>query len=187
MRIYGHGWGGLVAVRLADKYPKLVSKIVLDNVPEPTLAGWSSVGDVSAGRVPQPWSEDLALFSASRQGFNPAVRDHFMTVALMTGALGRPSVLLDVAPLLGRDPALRRTILAGMGDFDMRPVFSRIAKPTLLLHGSKSPLTEEAIAWRDQLDSENDHVSKFVLVGTGYLPGYEYPKPWAKLIRQFLR
>ena len=30
-------------------------------------------------------------------------------------------------------------------------------------------------------------VSKFVLAGTGYLPGYEYPKPWSKLIRQFLR
>jgi proline iminopeptidase len=187
IRVYGHGWGGFVAVRLADKYPKLVSKIVLDNVPEPTLAGWSSLADISAGRVPHPWSEDLALFTASRQGFNPAVRDQFMTVALMTGGLGRPSVLLDVAPLLGRDPALRRTILGAMGDFDLRPVFDRIAKPTLLLYGTKSPLTEEAIAWRDRLDSENGNVSKFILVGTGYLPGYEYPGPWAKLIRQFLR
>ena len=74
-----------------------------------------------------------------------------------------------------------------MGAFDYRPTFEAIAQPTLMLYGTKSPLTESAVAWRDRLDKERKNVSKFVLAGTGYLPGYEYPKPWSKLIRQFLR
>ena len=105
----------------------------------------------------------------------------------MTGSLGRPSVLLDVAAHLERDPALRGTILDGMGNFDMKPLFERIKKPTLMLYGTKSPLSDTALAWRDKIATDNENVSKFVLAGTGYLPAYEYPKPWAKLVRQFLR
>jgi len=187
VNVYAHGWGTLVAARLAEKYPKLVGKLVLDNAPEPTLSGWSSLVAMSAQRVVHPWSEDLAIFDSGKRGFNPSVRDQFLSVALMTGALGRPSVLLHVAPLLGRDPGLRATILNEMGDFDLRPTFERIAHPTLLLYGTNSPLSESAIAWRDKLDKENSSVSKFELAGTGYLPAYEYPKPWAKLVRRFLK
>jgi pimeloyl-ACP methyl ester carboxylesterase len=160
---------------------------VLDNAPEPTRAGWASLVSVSAERVPHPWSEDLGLFAGETGSFNPAVRDRFLSTALLTGALGRPGVLLDVAPHLKRDPALRGTIQDGMGEFDFKSSFERITQPTLMLYGTKSPMSESAIAWRDKLDKERKNVSKFVLAGTGYLPGFEYPKPWAKLIRQFLR
>jgi pimeloyl-ACP methyl ester carboxylesterase/HEAT repeat protein len=187
VNVYGHGWGAIVSARLADRHPKLVGKLVLDNAPEPTRAGWASLVSVSAERVPHPWSEDLGLFAGETGSFNPAVRDRFLSTALLTGALGRPGVLLDVAPHLKRDPALRGTIQDGMGEFDFKSSFERITQPTLMLYGTKSPMSESAIAWRDKLDKERKNVSKFVLAGTGYLPGFEYPKPWAKLIRQFLR
>lgn len=187
VNIYGHGWGALVAARLAEKHPKLVGKLVLDNTPEPTSAGWASLVSVAAERVPHPWSEDLGLFSGGNGSFNPAVRDQFLSTALMTGALGRPAVLLDVAPKLKRDPALRGAIQDAMGAFDYRETFEKLEQPTLMLYGTKSPLSDSAVAWRDKLDKERKNISKFVLAGTGYLPGLEYPKPWAKLIRQFLR
>lgn len=187
VNVYGHGWGAIVAARLADRHPKLVGKLVLDNAPEPTRAGWASLVSISAERVPHPWSEDLGLFGGKTGSFNAAVRDRFLSTALLTGALGRTAVLLDVAPHLNRDPTLRGTILDSMGEFDFRSSFETLAQPTLMLYGTKSPLSESAIAWRDKLDKERKNVSKFVLAGTGYLPSFEYPKPWAKLIRQFFR
>ncbi len=187
VNVYGHGWGALVAVRLAHKHPKLVGKLVLDNAPEPTRAGWASLVSVSAERVPHPWSEDLGMFAGNTGSFNPAVRDRFLSTALLTGALGRPAVLVDVAPHLTRDPTLRGTITEAMGEFDYRSSFETIVQPTLMLYGTKSPMSESAIEWRDKLDKERENVSKFVLAGTGYLPGYEYPDPWSKLIRKFFR
>ncbi|MDP6945594.1 MAG: alpha/beta fold hydrolase, partial [Myxococcota bacterium] len=108
IQIYGHGFGAMVAVRLADKYPKLVSRMVLDGSPQPTLGGWQQRVAVAASRVPEPWAHDLEWFRSEGPRFSPDVRDRWLSLALLTGAVSRPQALVDVWPLIKTNPHIRR-------------------------------------------------------------------------------
>ena len=184
--VYGHGWGSLVAVRLADKHPKLVHRVVLDNTPMPTLDGWVSRHELATERIPEPWSLDLPDLDADRALWQPLVLHRTAALAMLTGSLARPAVLVDVWRKLDGRPEVQGAILAPMGNFDLTAVFARITKPTLILHGPMSPLDPAAREWRDTLARDNENVRVIDLEGVGLLPFYENPEGWEEAVSSFL-
>ncbi|MGM0578035.1 MAG: alpha/beta fold hydrolase [Myxococcota bacterium] len=183
--VYGHGWGAMVAARLADKHGKLVRRVVLDNSPMPTLLGWTGRIDATAAAIPEPWKSDLPVFEEQARRFQPEVRDQYLAWALMTGAVAKVRKLVDVVPRIRTRPEVRSDIIGGMGAFDLRDAYTRLAKKTLLLYGEETPLPEETEAWRQDLAS-HDEVSLEILSGAGYLPFHERTGRWHEVVEKFL-
>ena len=185
--VYGHGWGAMVAARLADKHPKLVSRLVLDNTPKPTLAGWVAMQDVAVQRIPEPWSLDLEELHADRSRWRPDVLHRTTMVAILTGSMAHPAPLLNLHRKLDGRAAVAGAILAPMGAFDLTALYARLSKPTLLIHGHSSPLDADTRAWRDALAEANDSVSVVDLEASGFVPFYENGPAWEDAISGFLK
>lgn len=184
--VYGHGWGAMVAVRLADKHAKLVRRLVLDDSPMPTLAGWVSRVDVALGRMGEPWRSDMKVFEEEARRFQPEVRDHLVTRNLITALLERPRVMPQIVPLLKTDMALRGAIIAPMGAFDLTDAYRRIDVPTLMIYGATPPLAEAGVAWRDGLVESNPKVRLTVIPDAGLMPAYEATEAWQGAVENFL-
>jgi pimeloyl-ACP methyl ester carboxylesterase/HEAT repeat protein len=187
--VWGHGWGGFVAARLAEKHPRVVKRLVLDSLPLPTRAGWieDRVKAPAASAV-EPWKSDIALFSQEVTAFRPIVRDKFLTTALFVASVRRVPVLVDVVPLLETRPRLRQAILDRMGEFDLRPTFAGITKPTLLVYGEHAPSGEESRTWRQTLaGASQGKVTLVMIEGAGYLPTLENPLRYREVLDRFLR
>lgn len=185
--VYGHGFGAFVAVALAKKHPKLVRRLVLDHPPMPTLSGWVAELDAMASNAPQPWKGDLDVFTRNAAQYQPEVRDSFLAVALMTGAVGKVQAMVEVRPHLQTKPKLRSALLASMGDFDLRDSFRTITKPTIVVFGDAYPAPDASKAWRKQFTDANPAVRLEVLTGLGYLAQLEDRKKWAAAVGAFIK
>lgn len=185
--VYAHGWGGLVAARLAEEHPDRIGRLVLDNVPMPTRAGWKARMERARAEVPSPWEGDLAWLRSEDARFRSRVRDRFLYRALMTGQVAQVSALVGVARKLRTNPSVRSAIVTPLGNFDLRPTFDRLEVPTLLLHGDASPLPEEGWTWREELADGKERVQGRVIEEAGLLPCYERPKRWRRIVDAFLR
>ncbi|MEZ4268975.1 MAG: alpha/beta fold hydrolase [Myxococcota bacterium] len=184
--LYGHGWGAMVAVRIADKHPKLVRKMILDDSPQPTLRGWAARVDVGVARMLEPWQSDMKIFEEEARRFQPDVRDAMITRALLAALLERPRVMPQIAPLLGTDPGLRGAIIAPMGAFDLSDAYRRINVPTLMLYGAAPPLDEAGLAWRAELIESNSNLRLTEVSGAGLMPAFEATEAWQEIVENFL-
>lgn len=187
--VYGHGYGAMVGVRLADKHPKLVSRLVLDNSPRPTAAGLQSRVNVAASRVPEPWSQDLEWFrdtGPSGPRFSLEVHDRWLSLALLTGAVSNLGSLVDVWPRFKTRPSARRAVLGPMGDFDLTEIYERIEVRTLMLYGAEAPVGEADLAWRSGLADSVKKLKVKVIEGAGHLPAFEQPSEWFEALDGFL-
>ncbi len=187
VNVLGHGWGGLVAARLATKQPKLVSKLVLDGTPHPTLSGWAAELDAMAAAAPYPFKDDMQTFVSEAGNFLPEVRDRFIARLLMTGAVNKAHVLAQISGHLQTRPHLRTAYLNALGDFDLTGTLAKLDKPTLLLYGDALPMTEAGAAWRKELVKGNPNVVAKVIADAGYLPAYEQPKAYKDALDAFLK
>ena len=59
--VLAHEWGAHVAVRLAEKYPKLVNRIILDNPAAPSFSGWLADVQATEKSAKDPWRSDIQL------------------------------------------------------------------------------------------------------------------------------
>lgn len=184
--IYGAGWGAMVAVRIADKHPKLVRKLILDDSPQPTLRGWVSRVDLGVARMTDPWKSDMKIFEEEARRFQPDVRDAWVTRAILGALLERPRIMPQIVPLLGTDPGLRGAIIAPMGAFDLSDAYRRISVPTLMIYGAKPPLDEAGLAWREELIASNSNLRLTVVGDAGLMPMFEATEAWQEIVEHFL-
>jgi proline iminopeptidase len=184
--IYGHGWGAMIAVRIADKHPKLVRKLVLDNSPLPTLKGWASRVDVALAQMTEPWRSDMKIFEEEARRFQPGVRDAFVTRAIIGSLLERARIMPQIVPMLGTDLGLRGAIIAPMGAFDLTDAYRRVDVPTLMLYGAKATLDAAGLAWRDELVGANSNVRLTTVPDSGLMPAYEATETWQEIVENFL-
>ncbi len=184
--LYGAGWGAMVAVRIADKHPKLVRKLILDDSPQPTLRGWASRVDLGVERMTDPWRSDLKIFEEEARRFQPEVRDTMLTRAIIGALLERPRIMPQIVPMLGTDPGLRGAIIAPMGAFDLSDAYRRINVPTLMTYGAKPPLDEAGLAWREELLASNSNLRLKVVADAGLMPMFEATEAWQEIVESFL-
>ncbi|MGB0589264.1 MAG: alpha/beta fold hydrolase [Myxococcota bacterium] len=188
--VYGHGYGAMVAVRLADKHAKLVRTMILDGNPMPSLQGLQSRAAIAASRVPAPWAQDLEWFKVEGPRFHPDVYDRWLNLALMTGAVTEPGVLVSLWPHLETNPSTRRSVLEPMGNFDLSEVYARIATPTLMLAGQDAPMDEAGQAWLAQYaeggSGASEHITLQTIPGAGHFPAFEQRDAWKDAIEDFL-
>jgi pimeloyl-ACP methyl ester carboxylesterase/HEAT repeat protein len=184
--IYGAGWGAMVAVRIADKHPKLVRKLILDDSPQPTLRGWATRVDLGVAQMIDPWKADMKVFEEEARRFQPDVRDEMLTRAIIGALLERPRIMPQIVPMLGTDPGLRGAIIAPMGAFDLSDAYRRINVPTLMLYGAKPPLDEAGLAWREELIGSNSNLRLTVIGDAGLMPMFEATEAWQEIVENFL-
>jgi len=181
--VLGHGWGALVAARLAARHPKLVRRLVLDNAPVPTRAGWQAQQVAAATAAPPPWSQDIKLLQRASGAFAPAVRDRMLRLALLTGQLAKPGVLVYLKPLLEPNASWRDAYFQAMGAWDLSADLNEIAKPTLLIYGAKSVTPAD---WREGVARGSDKIRLKVIPGAGLLPSMENTAAYREAVDEFL-
>ena len=184
--VYGHGYGALVAARLAVKHPKRVRKVILDSPPHPSRSGWATARRLAASTVPAPWSLDVPYFQEHGSRFQPEVIDHALGVAMTVGMTRVRRDLLPVVQQLHFDHRLRAEIMNAMGEFDASRDFAELNKPALLLYGDHPPLDAQGVAWRDAMVQENSAVRLRRLANAGAMPMVEQPLRARDLVSDFL-
>jgi proline iminopeptidase len=131
--VLGQGWGAMIAVRLAARWPELPAKLVLAGplariVPDRSIAVFEQLGGAAAGE---------AAFQFYRHPSERTVAD-FLRVCF---------------PLLGRKERGPGTLLRAQWNFealidwqlneghlvDLRPEAARVTAPTLVLQGEDDP------------------------------------------------
>jgi proline iminopeptidase len=176
--LFGHSFGGMVALGVAIRYPDLLGKLVVSNTaarfrPERALAMFEQLGGEEARAVAQDYFE-----SPSEE------------------LLGR---FMDVCyPLYGPvapDPEARARIVARpevgvhffageINTFDWFPDLDRIACPTLVLAGELDPITPYACS--EEIAAAIADTWLEVVDGAGHAPFRDRPDDALGLIRAFV-
>lgn len=201
--VLAHEWGAHVAVRLAEKYPKLVRRLVLDNPAAPTFSGWLADVQVAENGAQEPWRSDIQLMKNPLPLFFPEIRDRFSTLGLMVARMADVSQMVHVAPFVSPDLRFRSAMLETMGTFDFGTSYAEVRKETLIINGKETPslpvvlVNPEASAkeksetkgvhWTLNLALGNKKIHVTTIPDAGLFPALENPEMFVNAVTSFLR
>lgn len=141
VHVCGASMGGMIAQHLAARHPQRVKSLTLMM----TTSG--------ARHLPQPGLKvRLALMSRPADPRNiDSIVDHFVKLYGVIGSPGYPTApqllrerITGAVRRSYRPAATVRQLAAIMADGDRTPLLSRIAAPTLIIHGAADPLVPVA-------------------------------------------
>jgi proline iminopeptidase len=176
--LFGHSFGGMVALGVAIRHPELASKLVVSNSaarfrPDRALDMFERLGGPEAREAAEAY---LAAPSPERQ-------ERFMEVCY--------PLYGPVAP----DPEVRARIVARpevgihyfadeINTFDWFPELGRIACPTLVLAGELDPITPYACG--EEIAAAIPDARLEILDGAGHAPFRDRPEATLTAIRAFV-
>ena len=177
--VFGHSFGGMVALGLAIRYPELPSKLVISN---------------SAAK----FCPDRALDMFERLG-GPDARAAAEAYFLEPSEERLEEFMAVCYPLYGPvspDPEARARIVARpevgihyfsgeINTFDWFPELGRIACPTLVLGGELDPITPFACS--EEMAAAIPRARLEVVAGAGHAPFRDRPGDTLGVIREFVR
>lgn len=177
--VFGHSFGGMVALGLAIRYPELPSKLVISN---------------SAAK----FRPDRALDMFERLG-GPDARAAAEAYFLEPSEERLEEFMAVCYPLYGPvspDPEARARIVARpevgihyfsgeINTFDWFPELGRIACPTLVLGGELDPITPFACS--EEMAAAIPRARLEVVAGAGHAPFRDRPGDTLGVIREFVR
>lgn len=177
--VFGHSFGGMVALGLGIRYPELPSKLVISNSaakfrPDRALDMFERLGGADARAAAQQYFEEPS----------EAALERFMDVCY---------------PLYGAvppDPDQRARIVARpevgihyfgreINTFDWFPALDRITCPTLVLGGELDPITPFACG--EEIAAGIPQARLEVFRGAGHAPFRDSPGETLDAIREFVR
>jgi proline iminopeptidase len=176
--LFGHSFGGMVALGVATRYPDLLGKLVVSNSaatfrPDRALAMFERLGGEEARGVAEEY-----FTQPSEEGL-----ERFMAVCYPLYATVPP------------DPEARARIVARpevgvhfFGDeintYDWFPTLDRIACPTLVLAGELDPITP--VAGHEELAAAIAGAQLEVFAGAGHAPWRDRPGDTLAVLRTFV-
>ncbi len=172
--VLGHSMGGMIALHLALRQPALLDRLVLVST---TAGGWSPRALEALRQLPDPWIADPVERSlvAQRQMIAPALLAERDADLRALAALARGNRLT-------LDGYLRQN--AAIAAHDLRDHLTRIAAPTLVIHGDLDPLIP--IRQGRELAAGIPGARPLFLPDTGHRPQLERPAAFRHAVAEFL-
>jgi len=177
--LFGHSFGGVLALRYSSRHPERVSKIILMGSGPPALELIASA-QMRLGQRIQQLSEKGILSGNPPQTPRDAIL--FMLPAYFSDP-GFPIPREIRATSI--HPEVNRRTLSDSGDWDFRPDLKKITCPVLFLWGEDDPFgTGMADQTREAL--VNAALTEVIIEDCGHF-WQENPGPFFTAIRDFLR
>jgi proline iminopeptidase len=190
LTLAGYSWGGLLALLYAIEFPPRVARLALVS-PAPA---WREAREEFERRfaernlAPELQRQRAELRASGLRERDPDAYARRVFELSVAPYFFDPSRARDLTPfrLTGRT---QHEVWASLGDFDLRPVLSRLSVPALVTHGVDDPIPlETARSVAEVLGAEFHplprcgHVpyveahEEFVRLMDGFLPGAQRPK-----------
>ena len=178
--VVGHSMGGMNAMTFAAAHPGALRALVLVDVgPEVSVDGAAQVRQFVAGPYEMDSLDDWVEHTHKYYPFRSKERIRArLAVSLRETADGRQAKQFD--------ERFRQAEFRGVAESrtDIWESARRIAVPTLLLHGGKSPVLKREQA--EQFAAAVDHVRLVTIPDAGHSVAGDQPEAFARAVRGFL-
>ena len=182
LTLFGHSWGGALAVLYAARYPEHVERLILNGPMPPARVPFDAERSAAIEQRKRELCgemlgsvTDTAAFGACVRRPDMNARVYFADTTHIARVQGRGG---------GVDPIALRAGMRSLGDWDFRPAMAAVRAPTLVIEGTRSPVPLEQVrVWAQHIPA-----GRLLLIdGAGH--GYaliERPDVFFPAIRRFL-
>jgi proline iminopeptidase len=182
MDLFGHSWGGFLAMAYAVRYPQHVAHIVLCDSSAPK---WSDTDDNLKDLFPEATErreqdETLAAVGDAEAG-GAAVKEYLRMLFVSSH---KRDEFLAAANQLHFNPAVNQALNTELGHIDLGPMLARLKMPVLVLTGRFDANVAPSTAWRIHKAIPGSRFEVFEQ--SGHLPFFEEPEAFARSIDRFL-
>ena len=187
--LFGHSWGGMLAMAYATKHADRLDGLVLIGTGGPTLEFFGPFGDTLAGRAtPEErtelakWSEPAAMADDPDRARQEQLRCRF------------PAYFYDrekaaaAWPMFAKVPYASATNRALIGDlqrlkFDLRAGLAQVRCRTLVVHGRQDPIPASVVY---EIRESMPQLELRFVEKCGHFPWLEQPEATFRVLRAFL-
>jgi proline-specific peptidase len=192
MTIYGLSWGGTPALFYANKYPKYVSRLIIDGPMTPAKEPFDkerwdryeiAVTELCRKRAEAAEAKDIdAFIVACKKSKGISWRVQYYDTANLSLDVGRAKRAASGIP--GVNSLAQRRTMISLGNWDFRPIMAEVKTPTLLITGTHAyPPFEHVLIWSTTMPN-----AKILLIpNSGHETAqFENPNYFFKAIEEFL-
>lgn len=194
MKLLGHSWGAGLAAEYAARHPEHVVRMLLVDSMPPRLDPYGA----EFGANLRAWMDDstkakvAALSAARKQAADPVAACRSYWAVFIRGYFADPlhppsGMQGDVCAMppaaLRNAGTVSKWAFTSLGEWDLRPMLSKIAIPTLVIHGERDPIPlASAAEWAESLPQAR----LLVIPGSGHFPHVERPEIFYPAVEAFL-
>ncbi|MFT7056298.1 MAG: proline iminopeptidase [Roseivirga sp.] len=189
INLFGHSWGGLLAMRYASKYSKNIDKLILSNSIPPSVSDWQAEGQAVGQRAT---ASDIKERQAIIQAGGLQLEDPSEAIEKLLRISFRP-LMADTANLkylrlyVPKDYLARSKTFSLLGpelmDFNLYPNLAKLTFPTMVIYGNREPAVYLHAVKMAETFSNGELA---VIDGAGHYPFVENPTDFNKAILDFL-
>ena len=180
--LFGHSFGGFIAIEFALEYPELLAGLVLSNtspgpidLDEPLARLRSRMGEAFVAEFVRLLSKPMRSDEEVRQYYRFATPGYFADPGKVSA--------LDLLDTQFRSSAHNAAVFDLLGTYDVSSRVAHLRVPTLVVVGARDWLfTREDLRPMDSVEN----VTIVVCEGSGHYPFVEEPAEYLKVIRSWL-
>jgi proline iminopeptidase len=183
MDLFGHSWGGFLAMAYALRYPQHVAHIVLCDSSAPK---WSDTDDILKHLFPEATErreQDDTLAAIGEADAGGAAVKEYLSMLFVSSR--KRDELLAAASQLHFNPAVNQALNSDVARIDMGPMLARLKMPVLVLTGRFDANVAPSTAWRIHKAIPGSRFEVFEQ--SGHLPFFEEPEAFVRSVERFLQ
>lgn len=180
--VFGHSWGGLLAMAYTARYPGRVRKVVICDSAAPK---WSDTEFLFAQVFPDVNDryDSFAFADAlgDRAATDAQLREYYR---MLFYSPEKRDAFLAKATTDSYRPAINAEISADLARFDLNPELSKFRMPALVITGRYDMNVSPRTAWKIQHAIPGAEL--VIFERSGHLPWYEEPARFLSVMETFL-
>lgn len=180
--VFGHSWGGLLAMAYTARYPERVRKVVICDSAAPK---WSDTEFLFAQVFPDinDRYDSFAFADAlgDRAATDAQLREYYR---MLFYSPEKRDEFLARATTDSYRPAINAEVSADLARFDLNPELSRFRMPALVITGRFDMNVSPRTAWR--IHKAIPGAELVIFERSGHLPWYEEPARFLSVMETFL-
>lgn len=181
--LFGHSWGGYLAMAYAVRYPQHVAHLVLCDSAAPK---WSDTEYMLKNLFPEATErrdqDDFLEAAGDPAAAAASVKEYLSMLFVSTR---KRDEFLAAANLMHLNRAVNEALNANLLRVDMGPMLSRLKMPVLVLTGRFDANVAPSTAWRIHKAIAGSRFEVFEQ--SGHLPFFEEPEAFARSVDRFLQ
>jgi len=181
--LFGHSWGGFLAMAYAARHPEHVAHIVLCDSSAPK---WSDTDDMLKNLFPEATerrNQDEALAASGDAGASGAAVKEYLSMLFVSSR--KRDEFLASASQFRFNAAVNDALNSDLGHIDIGPMLARFKMPVLVLTGRFDANVAPSTAWRIHKAIAGSRFEVFEQ--SGHLPFFEEPEAFARSVDRFLQ